>query len=104
MPPASVTKFATADCCPGSTVTMYRPRPSGIELLAVAEGTAVGLADELVVGLALGEALAVAVGSARGSAAAEVAQKDAATTVNDTRAAEMPFATPCLMPLPMPTG
>jgi hypothetical protein len=58
------------------------------------EGLALG-ADSL--GVAVG--LALAVGSTIGSAAAELAQKDAATTVSDTRAAEMPFAVRLLMPL-----
>jgi hypothetical protein len=54
-------------------------------------------------GLALGEALAGAEGSTIGSAAAELAQKEAATTVSDTRAAEMPLAVRFRMPLPVLT-
>jgi hypothetical protein len=54
-------------------------------------------------GLALGEALAGAEGSTIGSAAAELAQKEAATTVSDTRAAEMPLAVRFRMPLPVRT-
>ena len=54
-------------------------------------------------GLALGEVLADAEGSTIVSAAAELAQKEAATTVSETKAAEMPLAVLFRMPLPVRT-
>jgi hypothetical protein len=82
---------------------MYRPTPAGNDSLEVAEGSAAGRGAVLEEGLALGEALAGAEGSTIGSAAAELAQKEAATTVSDTRAAEMPLAVRFRMPLPVLT-
>jgi hypothetical protein len=65
----------------------------------MAEGSAAGRGAVLEEGLALGEALAGAEGSTIGSAAAELAQKEAATTVRETRAAEMPFIVVRVIPL-----
>ena len=54
--------------------------------------------------LGVGVGLADAVGSTIGSAAAEDAQKEAATTVSETRAAEMPFTVVRVIPLLVLTG
>ena len=82
---------------------MYRPVPAGNDSLGVAEGSAAVTGAELEVGLALGEVLADAEGSTIVSAAAELAQKEAATTVSETKAAEMPLAVLFRMPLPVRT-
>ena len=80
---------------------MYLPM-SALGGSADAESLGVAVAES--VGVAVGDGLAATAGSAIVSAAADVAQKEAATTVSDTRAAEMPFIALRVIPLPVLTG